>query len=565
MNIANAVDPITAEIIHNALGSVVDESFVALMKSAFSQNIKERRDHSTALVDTQGRLVVQARDLLPIHLGSMMGLMQILLDKVPLDEMREGDLFVANDPFEAGGTHLPDLNMAMPVMENGRVVGFVCNIAHHADFGGMVPGSMGGGMTEITQEGLRVPLVRLYSAGTLNRDIYDIILLNTRVTEERRGDLNAQIAAARLGARRFREVIDRYGGDMLTAAFGEIIDRTEARIRHAIGQLPDGTYRFSDVMDDDGCGNRDLPIEVEVTIAGDRLHVSFEGTASQTAGNINCTPSATLSAISYSVKALLDPEVANNQGVLNVCEWTAPEGSLVNAVFPASVANRAHTTQRVIDALIGALAPALPDRAIAAGNGANTTAVFTGIDPRSGQRYIYFETLGGGSGGRPTHDGKDGVQVHITNTSNLPIEAIEMDYPLRVVEYGLVPDSGGAGRYRGGLALRRTLQPIGHVCTFSGSSERFTSRPWGLFGGGEGTSGHFLRIEADGSETELPSKPGGVEFGPDQKVTIETPGAGGYGDPAERAPEAIERDRVSGKFSAGFIARHYPQSEAGPK
>ena len=229
------------------------------MKSAFSQNIKERRDHSTALADTRGRLIVQAKDLLPIHLGSMMGLMKLLLERVPLKEMKQGDLFVANDPFVAGGTHLPDLNVAMPVFERDQVVGFVCNIAHHADFGGMTPGSMGGGMTEIYQEGLRVPLVRLYSSGHLNQDIYDIILLNTRVPHERRGDLNAQIAAARLGARRFAEVVNRYGGAVITSAFDEIVRSTEARMRHALSQLPDGLYRFADVMDDDGCGNRQSP------------------------------------------------------------------------------------------------------------------------------------------------------------------------------------------------------------------------------------------------------------------------------------------------------------------
>lgn len=557
MTVHTQIDPVTVEIIHNALGSVVDESFVALMKSAFSQNIKERRDHSTALADPKGRLVVQAKDSLPIHLGSMMGLMEVLLKRVPLEEMREGDLFIANDPFEAGGTHLPDLNIAMPVFENGKVVGFVCNIAHHADFGGMTPGSMGGGMTEIYQEGLRVPLVRLQAAGRLNRDIYDLILLNTRVPEERRGDLNAQIAAARLGVRRFGEVIRRYGGDVLTAGFDEIIRRTEIRMRHAIGQIPDGVYRFRDVMDDDGCGNFDLPIEVAISISGDRLHVDFTGTAPQTAGNINCTSTATLSAIAYTMKALLDPEVANNQGVLDVCGWSAPAGSLVNAVFPASVANRAHTCQRIIDALIGALAAALPGKVVGAGNGANTTAVFTGIDPSTGRRYIYFETLGGGFGGRSTHDGKDGVQVHITNTSNLPIEAIEMDYPLRVVEYQLVADSGGAGQFRGGLALRRVLSPLDHVCTFSGSGERFRSRPWGVFGGCEGRNGRFIRIEPNGVETELPSKPAGVTFGPGQMIAIETPGSGGYGDPALRDQALIHQDRISGKFSDVFIARHY--------
>lgn len=551
------IDPITVEILHNGLGSVVDEAFVALMKSAFSQNIKERRDHSTALVDTRGRLIVQAREALPIHLGSIKGLMTALLARVPLAAMREGDIYAANDPFEAGGTHLPDLNLAMPVFEGGVPVAFVCNIAHHADFGGMTPGSMGGGMTEIYQEGLRVPLLKLYDAGVLNETLYELILLNTRVPEERRGDLNAQIASCRLGARRLGETIAQYGRPLLLAAFDEIIRRTEQRMRRAFAALPDGVYAFEDFMDDDGAGTRDIPIRVKIAIAGDRIHVDFAGTSPQVPGNINCTPTATVSAVGYCLKALLDPEVSNNEGVLNVIDWSAERGSLVDAVFPASVANRAHTCQRIIDAVIGALGPAMPDRTVAAANGANTTAVFSGIHPATGLRYLYFETLGGGFGGRAHKDGRDGVQVHITNTSNLPIEAIEMDYPLLVESYGLVPDSGGAGRQRGGLGLRRVIRPLEHRCTFSGSGERFRRAPWGVFGGEPGRPGRFVRIEPDGAETVLPNKPGGVAFGPEQRIAIETPGAGGFGPPAERERAAVEADGRSGKFSDAYLRRHY--------
>ncbi len=552
-----APDPITVEIVRNGLASVVDEAFLALMKSAYSQNIKERADHSTAIIDMDGRLVVQARQSLPIHLGSMMGLIEALLARVPPETMRPGDIYAANDPFEAGGTHLPDLNLAMPMFAEGRPVAFVCNIAHHADFGGMTPGSMGGGMSEIYQEGLRVPIVPLFLADELQRPVYDLILLNTRVPEERRGDLDAQIAAAHLGARRLGELIERYGVDLLTAVFDETIARTEARMRAAIATLPDGVYRFEDVMDDDGFGATAIPIKAAVTVSGERIHVDFTGTAPQVAGNINCTASATLSAISYTLKALLDPEVPNNQGVLAVCDYTAEPGSLLDAVFPAAVANRAHTCQRIIDVLIGALAPALPERAVGGANGANTVAVFTGTHPATGRRYIYFETLGGGFGGRATKDGKDGVQVHITNTSNLPVEAIEMDYPLLVESYGLVEDSGGAGRHRGGMGLRRVIVPVDHACTFSGSGERFSSAPYGVFGGGPGRPGRFVRLEADGSETALPIKPGSVSFGPGQKIMVETPGAGGYGAPGERAADAVAEDARSGKFTADYIARHY--------
>lgn len=551
------IDPITLEIVQNSLASVVDESFVALMKSAFSQNIKERRDHSTALVDAQGRLIAQAKESLPIHLGSIMGMMKALLKQVPIKNIKEGDIFVANDPFEAGGTHLPDLNMAMPVFESGRIAAFVCNIAHHADFGGMAAGSMAGGMTEIYQEGLRVPLVKLYSAHVIEQGVYDLIIANTRVAEERRGDLFAQIAAARLGGRRFEEVLARYGATTVEQCFDQIVGRTEARMRAAIRALPDGIYTFRDVMDDDGCGTSNIPICVEVTVEGERLRVSFAGTSAQVPGNINCTATATQSAISYTLKALLDPEVPNNQGVLDVCEWSAPQGSLVNAAFPASVANRAHTAQRIVDALLGALSSALPERAVGAANGANTTAIFTGIDPQTQKRYIYFETLGGGFGGRATADGKDGVQVHITNTSNLPVEAIEMDYPLLVEAYGFVEDSGGAGAHRGGLGLRRVIRPLAHECTFSGSGERFRNAPWGIFGGQAGSTGRFMRIEEDGSQTQIPSKPSGVVFGPAQRILIETPGAGGYGNPSKRSAQDIKLDLVSQKFSQAFINSNY--------
>jgi N-methylhydantoinase B len=552
-----ALDPISIEIIQNALASVVDESFVALMKSAYSQNIKERRDHSTALVDTRGRLIVQAKESLPIHLGSIMGMMTSLLSQVTLESIQPGDIFIANDPFVAGGTHLPDLNMALPIFHDGKPIAFVCNIAHHADFGGMSAGSMAGGMTEIYQEGLRVPLIKLFEAGKLQQGIYDLILLNTRVPEERRGDLFAQIASVRLGERRFQEVVERHGAQTLTLAFDEIVRRTQLRMRAAIRSLPDGVYTFTDIMDDDGCGTVDIPIAVEVRVTDDRIHVSFEGTSPQVTGNINCTATATLSAISYTLKALLDPDVPNNQGVLDVCEWSAPVGCLVNAEFPASVANRAHTAQRIIDALIGALAPALPARAVGAANGANTTAIFSGIDPSTGLRYIYFETLGGGFGGRVNKDGKDGVQVHITNTSNLPVEAIEMDYPLLVEAYGFVEDSGGAGRHRGGLGLRRVIRPLGHECVFSGSGERFRNAPWGVFGGEGGHTGRFVRVEADGSLTQLPNKPSGVHFDSSQRIMIETPGAGGYGEPATRTSEDIDTDRRSGKFSERSLKQNY--------
>jgi N-methylhydantoinase B len=557
--IARQIDPIQLEIISNGLRSIADECYVALMKSAYSTNIKERHDHSTAIMDSKGRLVVQAENSLPIHLGSMKGLIGALLDKIPLDQMTDGDIFVANDPYAAGGTHLPDVNLAMPVFLNGSVFCFICNIAHHADVGGMAPGSMAGGMSEIYQEGLRIPVVRFFRGGELNRDVVDILLLNARLPDERRGDYFAQVAACRLGARRMTEMLDRYGGDTLDATFDGMISRTASRMRAGLEGIPAGRYTFEDVMDDDGLGTVQigirLAIEVGATAPGS-IRFDFAGSSPQVRGNINMTANATQAAVLYTLKCLLDPDVPNNQGLMDVVEIAAPKGTIVNAAFPAAVAARANTCQRVVDIILGALAPVLPDLVVAAANGANTTAVFYGRDPVRDREYLYFETLGGGFGGRFAKDGKDGVQAHITNTSNLPVEAIEMEYPLLVEEYGLIPDSGGPGRHRGGLGIRRTIRPIGHVATFSGQGERFTNSPWGLFGGGAGGRGGFRRISR-GAMHELPTKPVGVAIEPDDRLMIQTPGGGGYGPPEQRDQELLKEDALSGKFSSSFLRTFY--------
>tara|TARA_B100000809_G_scaffold83420_1_gene81777 strand:- start:1942 stop:3618 length:1677 start_codon:yes stop_codon:yes gene_type:complete len=549
------LDPISLEIITNGLRSIADECFVALMRSAYSTNIKERRDHSIAIVDKQGRLVVQAALTLPIHIASMGGLMKCVLEKFG-DDIEEGDIFIANDPHTAGGTHLPDINYAMPIFEEGKLVAFICNIAHHADVGGMVPGSMAGGMSEIYQEGLRIPVMKLFRRGELQTDIMDLLLLNVRAPEERRGDHNAQIASCKLGARRFLEVLEVHGIANVLTAFDEIINRTAQRMRAAFREIPDGTYRFEDFMDGDGISTFDIPIRLALTVKGDTVHCDFAGTSEQVAGNINTTMNAIQASVCYALIAVLDSDVPSNQGVLDVVEIEAALGTLLNSVFPAPVAARAHTCQRTIDVVLGALAQALPDRVVAAANGANTTAVFSGVDPRTNKPYVYLETLGGGMGARPNKDGKDGVQVHITNTSNLPVESIEQEYPLRVEEYSLIQDSGGAGRFRGGMGLRRVVTPVNHACVFNGAGERFRYQPWGLFGGKAGGSGQFLIRDAEG-ERRLDDKPDKVPIDVDDRIVIETPGAGGYGAPEERSAEAVAHDLRSGKFSAAHIEHHF--------
>src|SRR5215469_9578937 len=432
---AQALDPITLEVVWNSFRSVTDECFLTLQRSAFSTNIKERHDHSVAVLDARGRLIVQAENALPIHLASMSGLVDVLLDKYGGD-IAPGDIFIGNDPHVAGGTHLPDINLAAPIFDDKTLVAFVCNIAHHADVGGAVRGSMSGGLTEIYQEGLRIPVIRLYRNGELVRDTLDLLLLNMRLPAERRGDLNAQIASCRLGIQRIEHLTVRFGIRLLDA-FEQIIERSRTRIRNAIGALPDGEWSYADMMDDDGVAAKDVLIKLTIRKTGQGLVFDFTGSDPQVPGNINLTANAVRSSVCYALKALLDPDMPNNEGVLQAFEIVAPIGSIVNCRAPGSVALRANTCQRVVDVVLGAMSTALPERIIGSANGANTSMVFAGEDPVTGSPYVYLETLGGGMGGRNDRDGKDGVQVHITNTSNLPVEAIEMEYPLRVEEYSL--------------------------------------------------------------------------------------------------------------------------------
>ena len=550
-----SLTPIEVELLRNGLVSIADETYVALMKSAYSTNIKERRDHSTAIFDAHGRVVVQG-DSMPLHLASMLGLVQVVLDRFGADGVQTGDMFISNDPYVGRGSHLPDVAMVSPVFDGERLVLFVANIAHHADIGGMAPGSMAGGMTEIYQDGLRIPPIRLLKDGRIQQDVMDMILLNVRVPEERRGDYNAQIAANRLGERRCKELFVKWPVDRVIEGTDAIIAAGARRMRAAVKDMPDGEYRFEDLIDDDGMGTEDIRIAVRVVVEGETILFDFDGSAPQVKGNINVTMAGLQAAVLYSLKVLVDPDGPQNHGMLDPIRIKAPEGSIVNALFPAASAARAQTGQRIVDAILGALAPALPDRVIAASNGANTSAAFSGRGP-DGKFYVYLETLGGGGGARSYKDGTDGVQVHMTNTTNLPVEAMENEYDLMIERYELVSDSGGAGRWRGGLALRRVYRPLHHTMIFSGQGERFVHQPWGIFGGSPGTTGKFEIIEDDGGRTRLANKPMSLEVAPGAAVSVTTPGAGGYGPAAERDPQSRAEDASSDKFSPDYLTRHY--------
>lgn len=537
--------PIDVELLRSDLSGIADEAYVALMKSAYSTNIKERRDHSAAIFDRRGRIVVQGESL-PLHLASMLGLVEVVMERHPEGELRPGDMFISNDPFVGRGSHLPDVALVMPVFHGGRVAMYVANIAHHADIGGMVAGSIAGGMTEIYQEGLRIPPIRLLRAGELVADVLDLILLNVRVPRERRGDYFAQIAANRLAERRLQDLFRRIDAETLQEGCDAIIRAVARAMRAGIARIPDGTYRFEDRLDDDGMGVEDILIKVAVTVAGDAITLDFAGSAPQVRGNINNSWAGLQACVLYALKVMIDPDGPSNAGMLDPVTILAPEGTVVNAGFPAATAARAQTCQRVIDAVLGALGQALPDAAIAAGNGANTTASFSGRDA-GGRYYVYMETLGGGAGARAYKDGTDAVQVHVTNTSNLPIEALEREYDLLIERYEIVPDSGGAGQWRGGLGLRRDYRPLGHVMTFSGQGERFRSQPWGLAGGGPGGRSAFHLLHDDGRRVPLAAKQGPIQVPPSAVVSIVTAGGGGFGPAAARKPELVARDLAAGK------------------
>jgi N-methylhydantoinase B len=539
----NRIDPITVEVIGSALSSIVEEMGEALVRASFSTNIKERRDCSTALFDARGVILCQAEHI-PMHLGSLIGVVPEILKRHPVETMRPGDVFIGNDAYAGGGTHLPDIVLGEPIFVADRIVAWAVNTAHHADFADR-------GHAHIYQEGLRIPPIRLYRAGELQKDLQELILLNCQVPRERLSDLRAQMAANRLGVERVQALCRRYGTETVLAVGDALQDYAERKMRAGIAALPDGTYRFADTYDSPEL-DRALPVSVEITITGDEMRLHFDSPPQVWAG-INMIYTALLSSVYYAVKAVVDPSILPNSGLARPITVTAPPGTVMNATHPAAVNGRTSTCQRAADLVIGALAQAAPERVIAAGNGSCTTASFSGIDPQDGHLWVYLETIGGGSGARAGKDGLDGVHVHMTNTSNLPVEALEIEYPLTVLRYELVDGSGGAGRHRGGMALRRVYRAEAE-CHLRLDGSRLTTPPWGLEGGRPGGCGAFRF----GSGVE-PFVNGSGRLRAGETVEIVTPGAGGYGAPSTRDPAAVARDLADRRIDPAAAAATYPQ------
>ena len=522
------IDPITLEVVRNALVGVAEECGAALRRTASSPNIKERVDCSTAVFDAQARMVAQAEHI-PVHLGSMPASVHAAIDA--FEQLADGDQVLLSDPF-AGGTHLPDWTLVCPVHRAGELIGYVATRAHHADVGGSAPGSMPADATEVFAEGLRIPPVRLWRAGTEDRDVLALLLANTRTPDERVGDLRAQAGANRLAARRMVELADRLGPEELAAAMDATLDHAERSVRAALAAAPDGEATFTDWLDGDGIDATDVPIRATVRLDGDTMAVDFDGTADQVAGNVNAPFAVTVSAVVYALRAVFAPDVPANDGATRPLTVTAREGSIVRPLPPAAVAaGNVETSQRIVDVVLGALAELVPDRVPAASQGTMNNTLAGGVDPRTGGRFSYYETLGGGAGAGPWGPGTSGVQVHMTNTRNTPVEAFEVAYPLRVVEYRLRDGSGGAGRHRGGDGIRRVLEVVADQVTVSLVTERRVRGPWGLAGGEDGAPGRNLLVR-DGVETELPAKTT-LRLRRGDRLVVETPGGGGWGREAD--------------------------------
>jgi N-methylhydantoinase B len=538
-----ALDPVTVEVIGSSLSSVVEEMGETLVRASYSTNIKERRDCSTALFDREGRTLAQAEHI-PIHLGSLMGIVEEVLRRHPIEEIGEGDSFAGNDAYTGGGTHLPDIVIATPIFVDGALVAWATNLAHHADF-------VDRGHAHIYQEGLRIPPVRLHRRGELQRDVLDMILLNCQVPRERLNDLRAQLAANRLGVQRFQRLCGKYGTGLVLRAGDALLDYAERRMRAAIARIPDGVYSFEDRFDSEEL-DEELVLRVRIEVRGDEIHLDFTGNPPQVRAGLNMVWTALLATVYYAVKSLVDPAVPPNAGLYRPIHVTATEGTILHCSPPAAVNARTQTCQRVVDLVYGALSEALPDEVIGACTGANTSVTFSGVDPRTGRYYVYLETLGGGFGARATKDGLDGVQTHVTNTSNLPVECLEPEHPLRVERYELIDDSGGPGRWRGGMGIHRRIRVVGHEAQVRVSVSRVLSAPWGVFGGLDGGA---ARAELSAGVPPLVKGHGPVPDG--EEVSVFTAGSGGYGSPAERERALVRRDLEDGKVSEATAREVY--------
>jgi N-methylhydantoinase B len=555
-------DPATFEIVKNSLYKIAEEMRVVLAKTAYSPLLKSAGDYSCGVFDAAGEMVAQGPDL-PIHLGSMPDAVRAVVAAFAPD-VHDGDVFIHNDPY-FGGSHLPDVNVVRPAFHDGRLLGYACLRAHWPDVGSATPGSYGA-VTQIYGEGLRMPPLRLISRGTLNADLERLILANVRTPDERKGDLGAQLAATLRATERLAALAARYGTDALIGWMREVLDYSERLMRAALLDLPDGDGSFEDFCDGDGIpddaeGNdARFRIRLSVKKTGDRLIADFAGTDAQVKGPMNAPLSVTASGIYCGLKLAIDPGnlIPPNSGCWRTIEVRAPKGSVVNAEFPSPVVYANHEmSHRVADMVMGALVHFMPDQVMACSQGTSAILTLGGVDPRDGRHYVSYETPKGGFGARPTKDGINCIASGISNTMNTPVEILEMAFPVRVERYEINPDSGGAGRFRGGCGARRVWRMLDKAdATGALCMERMTSPPFGLAGGRPGAAAVVTLTTPDGATRNLPSK-GAFAAQAGAVIDMITPGSGGFGPPAGRDPHAIGRDLLDGYVSDAAARSDY--------
>ncbi|MCI0429313.1 MAG: hydantoinase B/oxoprolinase family protein [Rhodospirillales bacterium] len=553
---AMRVNPITQKVVTNALQGVAEQMAATILRTSYSTVVREMLDYSTAVFDPAGRIIAQSCRI-PIHLNSMSRSLRTTLEQViPLEQWKPGDIVVTNDPF-LGGQHIPDVQTFLPVFADGKVIAICGSLDHHLDFGGMRPASYAGDAVEIYQEGLRLPPIKLFEQGRLNERLFALIAANIRQPDQTLGDLRAQAAALEIGRDGILELVARYGADTLADCMEDAVDASEMRLRSKLRELPSGTYEGEYFIDDDGVSDERIRIVTKITIEDGSIHVDFTGTDRQRRAPINATISSCESATYFAILSVLDPTIPANYGVYKPIKITAPEGSIVNAQPPAPVVGRNAITHTIVNSLMMAFSKVVPERVTAGYYGMSNIHILSGDGTSGRPPWILFDIEVGGGGGRQRKDGLDCYSQGIHNLANTPIEMIELTYPLRLTRYELLPDTGGAGRQRGGLGVRRDIEFLDESGSLETQFDKFKVEPFGLFGGKPGATGKLF-LNPDGPNPRaLKSKTFGCSLRRGDVVSMWTQGGGGYGPPAERDAAAIARDLREGKLTAERASEDY--------
>jgi N-methylhydantoinase B len=547
-------DMVTMQVLRYALEQIADEMGYTLVRTGRSTIITEIKDISCVITDAAGQTVAQAHHTPSLLAGFEITMRELTRTFQPQD-LAPGDVIVTNDPYR-GCQHVMDLYAIAPAFHGGELVGFVGNITHHSDLGGVAAGGVAGGIREIYLEGLRLPMVKLLKRGVEDKELFAVIANQIRVPDKTLGDIRAQVSSLMVGVDRMDRLFRKYGSNVVQEACRELLDYSERRMRQGLRNIPAGTYEADDFIDDDGINDRPIRVCVKLTIDGDRAIVDLTGSDPQAEGNTNSTIANTYAAVYYVMIAVVDPHMPPNSGCYRPIEIITRPGTVVDPLLPGAVAARTNCSQKIVEAMLRALAPALPGRVVAGGHAQITTCAFGGRDPKTGAPFIFTDIQGGGNGARPYADGADGQDSHLPRFMNTPVEAVEQRFPIRIERYELICDTGGAGKYRGSLALRRDIRVLTGPVSFARYADRHKIAPRGLFGGHDGATGEIALNPGGSGERRLKSK-GLDALQAGDLVSLRLPGAGGYGDPRERDFDAIERDLLDGKVSADAAETHY--------